>query len=74
MTDRKTAISGVRLTGQERLLALELGNGNISQGVRFALRIAASQGAKPAKLSTILRSAAVMATAMEQAGKATPTL
>ena len=66
MTDRKSQVSGVRLTGQERLIALELGNGNLSHGVRYALRLAGKQQAKPAKLSTILKSAAVMAEAIEQ--------
>ena len=47
------------------MIAKQLGNGNISQGVRFALRLAANQRAKPAKLSTILRSAATMAAALE---------
>jgi hypothetical protein len=66
MTDRKCQVSGVRLTGRERRIALQLGNGNISQGVRFALHLADNQQAKPAKLSTILRSAAVMAAAIEE--------
>ena len=65
MTDRNSMVSGVRLTGQDRRIAQQLGNGNLSQGVRFALRLAADQNAQPAKLSTILRSAAVMAAALE---------
>lgn len=65
MTDRKALVSGVRLTGSDRRIAEELGNGNISQGVRYALRLAAKQQAQTAKLSTILRSAAVMAAALE---------
>ena len=65
MTDRNCTVSGVRLTAQDRRIAQQLGNGNISQGVRFALRLAADQRAKPARLSTILRSAAVMAAALE---------
>jgi len=67
MSDRKALVSGVRLIGSDRRIAQQLGNGNISQGVRFALRLAADQNAKPAKLSTILRSAAVMAAAIENA-------
>ena len=51
---------------QDRLITLELGNGNLSQGIRFALRYTAKEQAKPAKLSTILKSAAVMAARMEQ--------
>lgn len=65
MTDRSVSTCGVRLTPQDRRIALELGNGNLSQGVRFALRLAANEKAKTAKLSTILRSAAVMAAALE---------
>ena len=65
MTDRNCTVSGVRLTAQDRRIAQQLGNGNISQGVRFALRLAANQRAQTAKLSTILRSAAVMAAALE---------
>ena len=67
MTDRNCTVSGVRLTGEDRRIAQQLGNGNISQGVRYALRLAADQRAKPARLSTILRSAAVMAAALENA-------
>jgi hypothetical protein len=59
-------VSGVRLDAVGRRIAMELGNGNISQGVRYALRFAAQQDAKPAKLSAILRSAARMAEALEQ--------
>lgn len=66
MTDRSIATAGARLGPQDRLIALELGNGNLSQGIRFALRLAAKQQAKAAKLSTILKSAAVMAARMEQ--------
>lgn len=65
MSDRKALVSGVRLIGSDRRIAQELGNGNISQGVRYALRLAAGQQARTAKLSTILRSAAVMAAALE---------
>ena len=66
MTDRSVSTAGARLAPQDRLIALELGNGNLSQGIRFALRLAAKQQAKAAKLSTILKSAAVMAARMEQ--------
>lgn len=65
MTDRSVSTAGARLSPQDRLIALELGNGNLSQGIRFALRFAARQQAKTAKLSTILRSAAVMAARLE---------
>ena len=66
MTDRSITTAGARLGPQDRLIDLELGNGNLSQGIRFALRFAAGQQAQTAKLSTILRSAAVMAARMEQ--------
>jgi hypothetical protein len=66
MTDRSVSTAGARLAPQDRLIALELGNGNLSQGIRFALRLAAKQQAKTAKLSTILRSAAVMAARLEE--------
>jgi hypothetical protein len=66
MTDRSVSTCGARLGPHDRLIALELGNGNLSQGIRFALRLAAKEKAKPAKLSTILKSAAVMAAHMEQ--------
>lgn len=66
MTDRSVSTAGARLSAQDRLIALELGNGNLSQGIRFALRFAAKQQAKTAKLSTILRSAAVMAARLEE--------
>ena len=67
MTDtfRSISTAGARLGPQDRLIALELGNGNLSQGIRYALRFAAGQRAQTSKLSTILRSAAVMAARME---------
>ena len=65
MSDRSITTAGARLGPQDRLIALELGNGNLSQGIRYALRFAAGQQARAAKLSTILRSAAVMAARME---------
>jgi hypothetical protein len=66
MTDKSMVTAGARLDPQDRLIALELGNGNLSQGIRFALRLAANQQAKTARLSTILRSAAAMAARLEQ--------
>ena len=66
MTDRSVSTAGARLSPQDRLIALKLGNGNLSQGIRFALRFAARQQAKTAKLSTILRSSAVMAARLEE--------
>lgn len=58
-------VVGIRMTDRDHQIAQQLGNGNISQGVRFALRLAANQRATTAKLSTILRSAAQMAAALE---------
>jgi hypothetical protein len=66
MDEIKDHVSGVRLTGRERAIALQLGNGNISQGVRFALRLAAKDRSTAAPLSAILRSAARMAEFMER--------
>jgi hypothetical protein len=66
MTDPNSCVSGVRFTGRDRATALRLGNGNISQGVRYALRLAERERATVAPLSVILRSAARMAEAMEQ--------
>lgn len=65
MTDRSVSTAGARLDARDRQIALELGNGNLSQGIRFALRYAAKQQARTAKLSTILKSAAVMAARLE---------
>ena len=64
--DRSISTAGARLGPQDRLIALELGNGNLSQGIRYALRFAAGQQAQTARLSTILRSAAVMAARLEE--------
>jgi hypothetical protein len=64
--ESRALVSGVRLTGRERAIALQLGNGNLSQGVRYALRHAAQERTTTASLSTILRSAARMAEAMER--------
>jgi hypothetical protein len=72
VTDRSVSTAGARLDARDRQIALELGNGNLSQGVRFALRYAAKQQARTAKLSTILKSAAVMAARLE--GTAPPLL
>jgi hypothetical protein len=65
VTDRSVSTAGARLDARDRQIALELGNGNMSQGIRFALRYAAKQQARTAKLSTILKSAAVMAARLE---------
>ena len=60
-------VSGVRLLPRDRRIAIELGNGNISQGIRYALRFAAEEKATTANLSTILRTAAGMAEGLERA-------
>jgi hypothetical protein len=63
----------LRLSREEIEAARRLGNGNISMGVRWAIRYANGRNMKPIKLSTMLRSAAVLAAQMENAkGGATP--
>jgi hypothetical protein len=55
----------IRMTREEIESARHLGDGNISQGFRNAIRYACSRNMRPIKLSTMLRSAAVMATMLE---------
>ena len=55
----------VRMSREEIETARHLGDGNISMGVRWAVRYASSRNMKPIKLSTMLRSAAVLAADME---------
>ena len=45
--------------------ARTLGNGNISMGVRWAIRYATERKMRPVTLTTLLRSAAVLAAEME---------
>lgn len=70
MTDFSFCVHSVRLSARDRATALRLGNGNISQGVRYALWLAADERATVAPLSEILRSAARMAESLELRSKA----
>jgi hypothetical protein len=65
MTDRHSVVTGVRMTGQDRAIALRLGNGNMSDGVRLALRFTAKESLIATPLSAILRSAAYRAQVLE---------
>jgi hypothetical protein len=63
----------VRMSREEIEAARRLGNGNISMGLRWAIRYANGRNMQPIKLSTMLRSAAVLAAELEDAkGGATP--
>lgn len=55
------------MTREEIEAARKLGDGNISMGFRHAIRYACWKDMKPVKLSTMLRSAAVMAQNLEDA-------
>jgi uncharacterized protein HemY len=57
----------IRMTKEEIEAARKLGDGNISMGFRHAIRYACWKDMKPVKLSTMLRSAAVMAQNLEDA-------
>jgi len=57
----------IRMTREEVEAARKLGDGNISMGFRHAIRYACWKDMKPVKLSTMLRSAAVMAQNLEDA-------
>lgn len=71
--DRSLAAKGrnftvnIRMTREEIEAARKLGDGNISQGFRHAIRYACWKNMKPVKLSTMLRSAAIMAQNLEDA-------
>ena len=56
---------GVRCTPEEVEAARKLGNGNISQGFRIALRYANKRELKPMSLYLTLRACAEMARNME---------
>jgi hypothetical protein len=58
----------IRMSREEIEAARKLGDGNISMGFRQAIRYACWKEMKPVKLSTMLRSAAVMAQTLEDAG------
>ena len=55
----------LRMSREEIETARHLGGGNISMGVRWAVRYASGRKMKPITLSTLLRSAAVLASEME---------
>jgi hypothetical protein len=55
----------LRISQEEIDAARELGNGNISMGVRWAIRYASERKMRPVTLSTLLRSAAVLAGDLE---------
>jgi hypothetical protein len=57
----------IRMTREEIEAARKLGDGNISMGFRHAIRYACWKDMKPVKLSTMLRSASVMAQNLEDA-------
>lgn len=57
----------VRMSREEIEAARKLGDGNISMGFRQAIRYACWKEMKPVTLSTMLRSAAVMAQTLENA-------
>lgn len=56
----------IRMSREEIEAARKLGDGNISQGFRQAIRYACWKNMRPIKLSTMLRSAAVMAVNLEE--------
>lgn len=56
---------GVRCTPEEAAAARALGNGNISQGFRTALRYTSGRNIKPMSLYLMLRAAAEMARTLE---------
>jgi hypothetical protein len=57
----------VRMSREEIEAARRLGDGNISMGLRWAVRYATGRNMQPIKLSTMLRSAAVLASELEVA-------
>jgi len=55
----------LRMSQEEIDVARALGNGNVSMGVRWAIRFAYDRRMKPVTLTTLLRSAAVLAAELE---------
>jgi len=55
----------IRMSREEIEQARELGGGNVSMGFRWALRYASDRDMRPVTLSTLLRSAAVLASELE---------
>jgi hypothetical protein len=56
----------IRMSREEIEAARKLGDGNISMGFRQAIRYATWKDMKPVKLSSTLRSAAIMAAEWEK--------
>jgi len=59
----------IRMSREEVEAARKLGGGNISQGFRHAIRYATERDMKPVTLTTLLRSAAVLAQDLEDTCK-----
>lgn len=55
----------IRMTREEIEAARKLGGGNISMGFRQAIRYACFREMRPTSLSTMLRSAAILAAELE---------
>ena len=58
--DRNHKIT-IRLNQEEILAARKLGTGNVSMGLKLAIRYAMNRQMAPIKLSTVLRAATLMA-------------
>lgn len=56
----------IRMSREEIEAARKLGSGNISMGFRHAIRYTMARELQPIKLSTMLRSAAVLAAEIEE--------
>jgi len=71
LSDRRAVGKGrnltvnIRMTREEIEAARKLGAGNISMGFRQAIRYAMAKEMQPVKLSTMLRSASVLAQDLE---------
>lgn len=59
----------IRMTREEIEAARKLGGGNISQGFRQAIRYATDRDMRPVTLTTLLRSATVLAQDLEDTCK-----
>ena len=59
----------IRMSREEIEAARKLGGGNVSQGFRHAIRYATERDMKPVTLTTLLRSAIVLAQDLEDTCK-----
>jgi hypothetical protein len=59
----------IRMSREEIEAARKLGGGNVSQGFRHAIRYATERDMKPVTLTTLLRSATVLAQDLEDTCK-----